>query len=81
MNSEFTIAVHSLVFLAYQPDSMATSEEIACSVNPHPSRVYKVMEPSAQRRLRDDQGRVGWLLSAECSPDEVTLAEIYTGLR
>ncbi|MDF2719721.1 MAG: hypothetical protein K0R28_6646, partial [Paenibacillus sp.] len=29
MNSEFTVAVHSLVFLAYLPDHMASSELIA----------------------------------------------------
>ena len=43
MNSEFTIAVHSLVFLAHLPDHMATSEEIAVNVSTHSARIRKVM--------------------------------------
>lgn len=43
MNSEFTIAVHSLVFLANLPDHMATSEEIATNVSTHSARIRKVM--------------------------------------
>jgi DNA-binding IscR family transcriptional regulator len=49
MNSEFVIAVHSLVLLAYRPDGMATSDEIAANVCTHPARVRKV-----RRRVQDD---------------------------
>lgn len=77
MNSEFTIAVHSLVFLAYRPDRMATSDMIAHNVNTHPSRVRKVM--SCLRKLgyvatKEGLGG-GYLLNF--SPEQVTLAEIY----
>jgi len=43
MNSEFTIAVHSLVFLAYLPERMASSEAIADNVSTNPARIRKVM--------------------------------------
>ncbi|MED4796952.1 transcriptional regulator, partial [Priestia megaterium] len=43
MNSDFTLAIHSLIFLALQPDRMATSDaisEIACVL---PVRIRKVL--------------------------------------
>lgn len=77
MNSEFTIAVHSLVYLAYMPDRMATSEMIAHNVNTHPSRVRKVM--SCLRKhgyIATKEGIGGGYLFAR-SPEQVTLAEIF----
>ncbi|WP_438435258.1 RrF2 family transcriptional regulator [Gorillibacterium sp. sgz500922] len=77
MNSEFTIAVHSLVFLTYQSGGMATSDEIAHNVNTHPSRVRKVMSclrKSGYVATKEGLGG-GYLLSR--SPGEVTLAELY----
>ncbi|UUZ92222.1 Rrf2 family transcriptional regulator [Paenibacillus sp. P25] len=77
MNSEFTIAVHSLVLLAYRPDHMATSDMIAHNVCTHPARVRKVM--SCLRKMgyvaTKEGGGGGYLLS--CDPEVVTLAEIY----
>ncbi|TVY06973.1 RrF2 family transcriptional regulator [Paenibacillus cremeus] len=77
MNSEFTIAVHSLVLLAYRPDHMATSDMIAHNVCTHPARVRKVM--ACLRKLgyvkaKEGSGG-GFILS--CDPSQVTLAEIY----
>jgi Rrf2 family protein len=77
MNSEFTIAVHSLVLLAYHPGKMASSDYIADSVSTHPARVRKVMG------LLKKQGYVitkegvggGFILNAD--PDNLTLGEIY----
>ncbi|ALS25964.1 Rrf2 family transcriptional regulator [Paenibacillus cisolokensis] len=77
MNSEFTIAVHSLVLLAYLPERMATSETIAVNVGTHPARVRKVM--SCLRRggyvdTREGSGGGYWLTA---QPAEVTLKDIY----
>lgn len=77
MNSEFTIAVHSLVLLAYRPDHMATSDMIAHNVCTHPARVRKVLSCLRKRgyvTTKEGSGG-GYLLS--CDPAEVTLAEIY----
>ena len=43
MNSEFTIAVHCLVFLSMRSESMANSEDLSRSVGTHPARVRKVL--------------------------------------
>ncbi|MBM7619655.1 Rrf2 family protein [Bacillus tianshenii] len=43
MNSDFTLAVHSLTLLALQPDRMSTSDAIAESAGVHPVRIRKVL--------------------------------------
>ena len=43
MNSNFTLAVHSLTILALQPDRMSSSEAIAESACVHPVRIRKVL--------------------------------------
>lgn len=77
MNSEFTIAVHSLVFLSNTPDRMATSEVIAHNVNTHPSRLRKVMSCLRKHRYIATKEGIGGGYMLNCSPDQVTLAEIY----
>lgn len=77
MNSEFTIAVHSLVYLANLPDKMASSEMIAHNVGTHSARIRKVM--SGMRRsgyvnTREGSGG-GYRLTID--PELVTLADIY----
>ncbi|WP_127531940.1 RrF2 family transcriptional regulator [Paenibacillus kobensis] len=77
MNSEFTIAVHSLVYLAYLPDGMASSEAIADNVGTHAARVRKVMSvlrKSGYVATREGAGG-GYRLTAE--PNAVTLGDIY----
>lgn len=42
MNSEFTVAVHALVFLNHKA-KMVSSEELAANICTHPSRVRKIL--------------------------------------
>ncbi|MBW5445975.1 transcriptional regulator [Cohnella sp. CFH 77786] len=80
MNSEFVIAVHSLVLLAHRPEGMATSEEIAENVCTNPVRVRKVMGCLRKHGFigtREGSGG-GYRLSRD--PDEVTLADVYRSL-
>lgn len=77
MNSEFTIAVHSLVLLAYRPDHMATSDMIAHNVNTHPSRVRKVMSCMRKCGYIVTKEGLGGGYILNCNPEEVSLAEIY----
>jgi Rrf2 family protein len=77
VNSEFTIAVHSLVFLAYKPDRMATSDVIASNVNTHPSRLRKVMSCLRKQGYIITKEGIGGGIMLNCSPEQVTLAEIY----
>jgi len=80
MNSEFIIAVHSLVLLAHRPDGMASSEEIASNVCTNPVRVRKVMSCLRKNGFvatREGSGG-GYRLSQE--PGDITLADVYRAL-
>jgi Rrf2 family protein len=77
VNSEFTIAVHSLVFLAFRPDRTATSEMIAHNVNTHPARVRKVMSCMRKKGYIATKEGIGGGYRLNCDPGQVTLAEIY----
>jgi len=80
MNSEFTIAVHGLVLLAYTPDRMATSDKIACNVATHPARVRKVMGTLRKLGYVETKEGLGGGYSLRCDPERVTLAEIYRAM-
>ncbi|QJC51245.1 Rrf2 family transcriptional regulator [Paenibacillus albicereus] len=77
MNSEFTIAVHSLVYLASRPDRMATSDSIARNVNTHPSRIRKVMSLLRKQGYIGTKEGIGGGYLLERLPEQTTLAEIY----
>lgn len=77
MNSNFTIAVHCLVYLAYLPGHMASSEAIAHNVATNPARIRKVM--SALRNegfVKTKEGvRGGYMLGED--PGNITLGRVY----
>jgi Rrf2 family protein len=77
VNSEFTIAVHSLVFLAHRTDNMATSEQIACNVATHSARIRKVMGFLRKAGYVRTKEGIGGGFILDCDPEKVTLAEIY----
>jgi len=77
VNSEFTIAVHSLVLLAYRPDHMATSDMIAHNVCTHPARVRKVMALLRKHGYVAAKEGTGGGFLLHCDPSQVTLAEMY----
>lgn len=77
MNSDFTVAVHSLVFLAFLPEHMASSEQIACSVSTNPTRVRKIMSCLRREGFVKTKEGIGGGYMLNCNPDEVTLAQIY----
>ncbi|MBD2845911.1 Rrf2 family transcriptional regulator [Paenibacillus sp. IB182496] len=77
MNSEFTIAVHSLVFLAYLPERMASSETIADNVCTHAARVRKIMGCLRRAGIVETREgtRGGYRMVA--APQTVSLGAIY----
>jgi Rrf2 family protein len=77
MNSEFTIAVHSLVLLAYHPGKMASSDYIAENVSTHPARVRKVMGLLKKKGYVTSKEGVGGGFILQIDPEKVTLGEIY----
>ncbi|WP_274364334.1 RrF2 family transcriptional regulator [Paenibacillus thermotolerans] len=80
MNSEFTIAVHSLVLLAYKCGNMATSEQIAANVATHPARVRKVMGCLRKGGFVSTKEGLGGGYLLSCDPERVTLADIYRAM-
>lgn len=77
MKSEFTIAVHSLVYLSYLPDHMASSEMIASNVCTHPARIRKIMSCLRKNGLVKTKEGIGGGYILDCDPQEITLSQIY----
>lgn len=78
MHSEFVIAIHSLVLLAYTPDRLRTSDNIADSIIIHPVRVRKVLsELRKHGYIQSKEGaKGGFYLSRD--PGSIRLDELYT---
>ena len=77
MNSEFTIAVHSLVYLAHKPERMASSEAIADNVATNPARIRKVMSCLKRGGYVNTREGAGGGYRLTLDPAGVTLADIY----
>ncbi|MEC0129214.1 RrF2 family transcriptional regulator [Paenibacillus pabuli] len=77
MNSEFTIAVHCLVFLSMNNECMANSEDLSQSVGTHPARVRKVLSVLRKHGyLTTKEGAHGGYLLSRPSED-IKLGELY----
>ncbi|MFS0873293.1 Rrf2 family transcriptional regulator [Paenibacillus xylanilyticus] len=77
MNSEFTIAVHCLVFLSMKDECMANSEDLSQSVGTHPARVRKVLSVLRKHGyLTTKEGAHGGYLLSRPS-GEIKLGELY----
>ncbi|WP_427180725.1 RrF2 family transcriptional regulator [Paenibacillus sp. TC-CSREp1] len=77
MNSEFTIAVHCLVFLSMRSECMANSEDLSQSVGTHPARVRKVLSVLRKHGyLTTKEGAHGGYLLSRPS-EEIKLGELY----
>lgn len=77
MNSDFTLAIHSLTLLALQPDRMATSDVISESAGVHPVRIRKVLSLLKRHgfiKTKEGTGG-GFIFASELS--EVNLWDIY----
>ncbi|MDX8362803.1 MULTISPECIES: Rrf2 family transcriptional regulator [Bacillaceae] len=78
MNSEFSLAVHSLTYLALLPGKMATSDYLAESASVHPVRIRKMLSLLKKNGyIKSKEGAGGGFILA-CEPSEVTLKEIYS---
>lgn len=77
MNSDFTIAVHSLVYLAYLPDHMASSESISTNVCTNAARIRKIMSCLRNHGFVKTKEGIGGGYILDCIPQEVSLADVY----
>lgn len=80
MNSDFTIAVHCLVYLAYLPDHMACSGSIAVNVCTNAARIRKIMSCLRSQGFVKTKEGIGGGYILDCNPQEVSLADIYRTL-
>lgn len=77
MNSDFTLAVHSLTYLALQPDRMSTSDAISESACVHPVRIRKVLSLLKRHGfIKSKEGTGGGFIFA-LDLSEVNLWDIY----
>ncbi|MGM0837916.1 MAG: RrF2 family transcriptional regulator [Bacillota bacterium] len=77
MNSDFTLAIHSLTLLALQPDRMSTSDAIAESAGVHPVRIRKVLSLLKRHGIiKSKEGTGGGFIFA-LELCEVNLFDIY----
>ncbi|PEQ96141.1 transcriptional regulator [Bacillus sp. AFS006103] len=77
MNSDFTLAIHSLTFLALQTDRMSTSEAISESAGVHPVRIRKVLSLLKKHGfIKSKEGTGGGFIFA-LDLSEVNLWDIY----
>ena len=77
MNSDFTLAIHSLTLLALQPDRMSTSEAISESAGVHPVRIRKVLSLLKKHGfIKSKEGTGGGFIFA-LDLNEVNLWDIY----
>lgn len=77
MNSEFTLAIHSLTLLALQPDRMSTSDAIAESAGVHPVRIRKVLSLLKKHGfIKSKEGNGGGFIFA-LDLEKVNLWDLY----
>lgn len=80
MNSDFTIAVHSLVLLAYFADQNLSSDRIAEHVSTHPARIRKVMSVLKKHRFVMTKEGVGGGYRLAAPPESIKLSDVYRSL-
>jgi len=77
MNSDFTLAVHSLTLLSLRPDRMSSSDAIAESACVHPVRIRKVLGLlKKQGFIQTKEGTGGGFVFTK-EPSEVSLWDLY----
>ena len=77
MNSDFTLAIHSLTYLALQPDRMSTSDAISESAGVPPVRLRKLLSLLKKHGLiKSKEGTGGGFIFA-IDLSEVNLWDIY----
>ncbi|HDX9609659.1 Rrf2-family transcriptional regulator SaiR [Bacillus toyonensis] len=77
MNSDFTLAIHSLTYLALQPDRMSTSNAISESAGVHPVRIRKVLSLLKKHKFIQSKEGIGGGFIFARNLSEVNLWHIY----
>ncbi|MCA0986737.1 RrF2 family transcriptional regulator [Guptibacillus algicola] len=78
MNSDFTLAVHSLALLAIKPGQMSTSDYLAGSASVHPVRMRKILSLLKKNGYIVSKEGAGGGFTLACKVEDVTLDKIYS---
>ncbi|MDP5276481.1 RrF2 family transcriptional regulator [Chengkuizengella axinellae] len=78
MNSEFTLAVHSLTYLSLLPEKMSTSDCLAESASVHPVRIRKVLSMLKKNGYIASKEGAGGGFMLKKNPHEISIKDIYT---
>ena len=81
MNSDFTVAVHSLVYLEHKKGCSVNSEEIAANVCTHPVRVRRVLSRLCKAGLiTSREGHKGGGYCFDGDPSQIPLLTVLDAL-
>ena len=77
MNSDFSIAVHCVAYLAQKQDQRVTSEDISQSVSIHPVRLRKILSVLRKENIITSKEGVKGGFSLNDEPHHITLDQIF----
>ncbi|HOP61913.1 MAG TPA: Rrf2 family transcriptional regulator [Spirochaetota bacterium] len=77
INSDFAIAVHSMLLLAAHGDRLLSSSKLSDMMNVHAVRVRKVLSLLKEEGFIASKEGVHGGFSLACEPGEVTLRSLY----
>ncbi|MDC3414013.1 RrF2 family transcriptional regulator [Terrihalobacillus insolitus] len=77
MNSDFTLAVHSLTLLSLLPERMSSSDAIAESASVHPVRIRKILSILRKHGFIQSKEGTGGGFIFTSNPNEINLWDIY----
>ncbi|SDW78611.1 transcriptional regulator, BadM/Rrf2 family [Marininema mesophilum] len=77
MNSDFSLAVHSLALFALHPEKKRTSDELAENTGVHPVRMRRSLGLLKKNGYIRSKEGAGGGFSLACNPDVITLDRLY----
>ncbi|MDQ0162019.1 RrF2 family transcriptional regulator [Bacillus alveayuensis] len=77
MNSDFSIAVHCVAYLAQKQNQRVTSEDISQSVSVHPVRLRKILSVLRKENIITSKEGAKGGFSLNDTPERITLDKIF----
>ncbi len=77
INSDFAIAVHSMLLLAVKKDQLLSSSKLSEMMNVHAVRVRKVLSQLRDGGYIESKEGVSGGFTLACDPGDVTLRALY----
>jgi Rrf2 family protein len=77
LNTQFAVAVHLLTLLAYEPDTVHSSDEIAGSVGVSPVHVRRVLGPLRWAGIFESRAGAHGGSRLARAPEDITLGDVW----